>query len=106
MARTLPSGISDAFEMARVLQSEISESRMATRVNMIKLLQETRALADLTNRRPPPKYPGTLALQVRPQRARHGTARPKKTITILMQDLPDIPHPVKITHRRPEVARS
>ncbi len=71
---------------------------------MIKFLQEARALADLTNRRPPPKYPGTLALQVRPSRPRHAASRPRRTISILMQELPDIPHPVKIKHRRPAIA--
>jgi hypothetical protein len=71
---------------------------MATRMNIMKLLQETRGLAQVTNRCPAPRSPATLALQIRPPALRGLRAPQKQVIRIAMQDPPDIPHPVKIWH--------
>jgi hypothetical protein len=75
---------------------------MATRMNMLKLLLETRSLADLTNRRPLARQPGLLTLQLRPSGPRRGPfVKNRRTLRVDMQDPPDIPHPVKINHVKP-----
>jgi hypothetical protein len=68
---------------------------MASRLNMMKLLQELRGLAAVTNRRPQPRLPGPLLLPVRFTRAAAG---PTRTIRIAIELLPEVPCPVKITH--------
>ncbi len=69
---------------------------MATKVNILKLLQESRGLAELTGRQPRNRLPGPLCLPLRQSGPR--SARPKRMIRITMQDRPDIPHPVAIKH--------
>lgn len=71
---------------------------MATKVNLMKLLQEVRGFAQLTNRRPLPRTPGPLLLQAHWLSRRSAGARDKRTLRIKMDNLPDIPHPVKINH--------
>ncbi len=70
---------------------------MATKVNMLKLLLESRGLSQVTTRRPIPRVP-SIALLNMPAPANPTARRRRKVITISMQDMPDIPHPVKITH--------
>ncbi len=68
---------------------------MATRINVMKLLQEVRGFAELTNRRPQNRLPGPLLLQANWS----GSRRPgphKRIVRIHMDNPPDIPHPVKI----------
>ncbi len=70
---------------------------MATKVLMLKLLQELRAFAEVTNRRPPPRSPGLLLMQLRS--AAHPKLPPRtRSIEVAVKDLTEIPHPVKITH--------
>jgi hypothetical protein len=70
----------------------------------MKLLQEIRGLAEITNRRPQPGKPGLFLVQLR-SHVNHTTgARRKQIIAVDMLDRPDIPHPVKITHLRPASA--
>ena len=71
---------------------------MATRMNMMKLLQEIRGMAQVTNRRPLTRTSLVLALQIRPPALRNAKTRQRRTIRISMQDPLDIPHPVKIKH--------
>lgn len=70
---------------------------MATRVKILRMLQEARGLAEITNRRPPSHTSGPLLLQFRPPVSKAVSKR-KRTIRINTQDQPDIPHPVRITH--------
>jgi hypothetical protein len=74
---------------------------MATKMKVLKLLQELRGLAEITNRHPQVRTPGPLLL---PVRTAQNPARRRKTIRINVQDLPDIPHPVKITHLKAAAA--
>jgi hypothetical protein len=71
---------------------------MATRVNMMKLLQEIRGFADLGNRRPQPRSPGLFLMQLRTHVLR--ATLPKRPLTIQVSELsyPDVPNPVKIIH--------
>ena len=64
----------------------------------MKMLQEIRGFAQITNRRPPTKSPGLFLMQLRSHLSRSALPRQKVIIPIDLQDPPDIPHPVKITH--------
>jgi hypothetical protein len=71
---------------------------MATKIRMMKLLQEIRGLAQITNRRPQPKSAGLFLMQMRAHVAHATYQRRKLVIPIDLKDPPDIPHPVKIRH--------
>lgn len=71
---------------------------MAGKMNVMKLLQELRGLADFANRRPSSKLPGFPLAPWRAFSARGASARRKRTIRIAIETPTDIPHPVKITH--------
>ena len=73
---------------------------MATRMNMLKLLQEVRGFAQFATRPPETRPAGPLLLQFRGPRQRKGSARERRLIRINYRELPDIPEPVKITHLR------
>ena len=70
---------------------------MATKIRIMKMLQEIRGLAQITSRRPPAKMPGLFLVQMRSQ-ARRTPARKKVIITVDIKEPADIPHEVKITH--------
>ena len=70
---------------------------MATRINMMKLLQEIQGMAQVTNRRPF-RTTAALALQIRHPLQRNSRVRQRRIIRISMQNPPDIPNPVKIKH--------
>jgi hypothetical protein len=74
---------------------------MATRINMMKLLQEVRGLAELTSRRPFSRPPVPLILQFRAQGRKLLARQAKRNIQVQMLNKPDIPQPVKIIHREP-----
>jgi hypothetical protein len=71
---------------------------MATKVRIMKMLQEIRGFAQITSRRPPAKLPGLFLIQIRSQGARTTPYKKKVIIPVDVRELPDIPHPVKITH--------
>jgi hypothetical protein len=83
--------------MARDLQHRPSE-RMATRINMLKLLQEVRSLTQFGTRQGETRPAGPLLLQFREARLRRTAARRRRVIRIDMQEPPDIPKPVQITY--------
>jgi hypothetical protein len=74
---------------------------MATKMNMMKMLQQARGIAQITNRRPQNRPIGPLMLQMRFSSSRTSAGRRKRIIRIKMQSPLDIPHPVKITHLVP-----
>jgi hypothetical protein len=70
---------------------------MAAKVKLMKFLQELRGLAEITARRPQPRAPGLFLIQLRSHLL--DTTHPlRKRISVDVQEQPDIPHPVKITH--------
>jgi hypothetical protein len=71
---------------------------MATRVNMMRLLQQARGMAEMIGPKPAPRPPGPLLLQVRAPKWKNATPKPRHIIRIDMQESPDIPHPVTILH--------
>jgi hypothetical protein len=72
---------------------------MATKIKMLKLLQETRGLAQVTNRRPLSRQPGLVILQIR-ENARQPALKRKRHLLIDMQERLEIPHAVRINHRK------
>jgi hypothetical protein len=72
---------------------------MAAKVNMMKLLQEIRGFAAITNRRPPPRFPGLLLMQMRDRRAQDKLSPRRLNITIDTQRGVEAPNPVRIHHR-------
>ncbi len=64
----------------------------------MKLLQEVRGFAQLTNRRPQSRAAGPLLLQAHWLSRRGPGSKYKRTLRIRIDDLPDIPDPVKINH--------
>lgn len=79
----------------------VQTERMATKMRILKLLQEIRGLAQITNRRPQPKAPGLFLIQLRTHLTQSTPSRQKLVISVDMQNPPDLPHPVKITHLKP-----
>ena len=71
---------------------------MATKIRIMRMLQEIRGLAEITHRRPHVRQPGLFLIQLRSQVGGGSPSRGRLTILVDMQDPPDIPHPVKITH--------
>jgi hypothetical protein len=67
---------------------------MATRVKMLKLLQEMSGITSFANRRPQTRTPGALVLPMNGFKSRISPRR--QVIRISIQDPPDIPNPVKI----------
>ena len=72
---------------------------MATRMNMLKLLQEVRGFAQFANRPAEPRPAGPLLLQFRRPTSRRSAARRKRAIRISMLEQPNIPQSVPITFR-------
>jgi len=77
---------------------------MAAKVLMMKLVQEIRGFAEISNRRPQAKYPGLFIMQLRSHLTHTTLPRCKRSILVDAKDLPDGPHPVKITHLRENAA--
>ena len=70
---------------------------MATKVKMLKLLQEMRGLSELSRLQSAPKRSALYLMQLRTHAAR--TARPKRRLVIQidLRDTCELPDPVKIT---------
>jgi hypothetical protein len=79
---------------------------MAAKVVMMKLMQEIRGFAEITNRRPQLRSPGLFLMQLRSHLTHTTLTRGKRSLVIEMQELADNPHPVKITHLRDSADRT
>ncbi len=64
---------------------------------MLKLLQEVHGHANFPGRAPQGRPPGVMLLPTRCFAGRPPKVH-KKTLTVVMQDLPDIPNPVAIRY--------
>jgi hypothetical protein len=104
----VPSGISADFSQAHLPQGEPvwhvncehseQDRFMAAKVKMLKLLQEIRGFAQITNRRPPPRSPGLFLAQMRSHMLQASPPKRKLSIRIDNQTHLDAPHQVKINH--------
>jgi hypothetical protein len=75
---------------------------MATKVKLMKLLQEIRGLAQISQRRAQSKPPGLFLLQLRSHLNDSAPRRRRLMVPIQMHENPDIPNPVKITFIKPD----
>lgn len=71
---------------------------MATKMNMLKLLQEVRGFAQFTTKPNEPRPSGPLLLQFRGPVLRRANAKRKRIIRIDMREPLDIPQPVPIIY--------
>jgi hypothetical protein len=71
---------------------------MAAKLRMLKLLQEIRGFAEIVNRCPPPRSPGALAAQMRPQVIQAAMPRRSLRVSMAERDSANIAHPVRINH--------
>jgi hypothetical protein len=71
---------------------------MAGKMNVMKLLQEMRGLADFTSRRPQSKLPALPVVPGRLQASRVAASRRRRIIRIAAPAPMDFPQPVKIIH--------
>ncbi|HOC57291.1 MAG TPA: hypothetical protein PKI20_16855 [Verrucomicrobiota bacterium] len=71
---------------------------MAAKVNVLKMLQEIRGRAAISNRLPAPRCPGLLLMQLRALGARSRLRPRKLSITIDPQQSAKAPDPVRIHH--------
>jgi hypothetical protein len=74
---------------------------MAAKMKMMKLLQEIRGFAEVSNRRPHPRPLGLFLVEMRSHMTKVSTPNRKRNIVIEEQAFAEIPHPVKITHITP-----
>jgi hypothetical protein len=76
---------------------------MAKKVLLMKLVQEIRGYEQITNRRPAPRPPAILLMQLR-ERQSPGplSKRPqRRAITAAWQDSAEVALPVRINHLKP-----
>ena len=71
---------------------------MAAKIQMLKLLQEIRGFAVLSNRRPQLRSPGLFVMQMRSHMSQGAFPTRKLSIRIDTQDQTDLPDRVKIVH--------
>ena len=71
---------------------------MAAKIQILKLLQEIRGFAELSNRCPQPRSPGLSLAQMRSHLLQRVSPKRKLSISIDTQDHTDVPYRVKIKH--------
>ena len=71
---------------------------MATKIKLMRLLQEVRGLAQITNRRPVPRQPTLYLMQMRERAAQ--VQSPKRRLAVMTDSKADAssPLPIKINH--------
>ncbi len=74
---------------------------MATRMNMLKLLQEVRGFAQFGTSPHEPRPSNPLLLQFRGPARRKPASKIKRTLQVNMMEAPDIPCPVPIKYSTP-----
>ena len=78
---------------------------MATKVKLMKFLQEIRGLTEMRRRLPAPKPSALYLMQLRSHVAEASHARRKLTVSIDLKDSVTLPHPVKINHVKPTLTQ-
>jgi len=71
---------------------------------MLKLLQEIRGFADVTNRRPKARSAGPVLTQMRPPVIQAVLPRRKLSVAMGKEESTNLPHPVRINHLKPTAA--
>jgi hypothetical protein len=76
-------------------EAQARTAQMATKMKLLKMLQETKGLAQITNRKPLPRPPMLYLMQLRSQGQPAST--PRRRLTIEAWAIPT-PLPIKINH--------
>jgi hypothetical protein len=71
---------------------------MAAKIQMLKLLQEIRGFAEVSNRRPQSRSPGLWLTQIRTHMLQGVVPKRRLSIRIDTQDRTEVPYRVKINH--------
>jgi hypothetical protein len=77
---------------------------MAAKIRMLTLLQEIRGFAQIASRRPSPRLPGLVLMQLRSQVTKPALPRRKLNIAIGAHGHSELPHPVRINYVNPNPA--
>ncbi|MFO1478260.1 MAG: hypothetical protein U1F98_16625 [Verrucomicrobiota bacterium] len=75
---------------------------MATKIKLMKLLQEIHAIAEIGRRNPMPKPSPLFLLQLRSHMAETSRPRKRLLVSIDLKDSLELPHPVRINHIAPD----
>ena len=78
---------------------------MATKIKLMKLLQEMHALAEMGRRHPSSKPSPLYLLQLRSHMAQTSRSKLRLMVRVDLKDSMDLPHPVKISHIEPGSAQ-
>jgi len=73
---------------------------MAAKIKMLKLLQEMRGFANITNRRPKSRPSELVLAQMRPPVIQAAQPRRKLSVAMETEGCSNMPHPVRINHLR------
>jgi hypothetical protein len=79
---------------------------MAAKIRMLKLLQEIRGFAEIAARRPSPRSPALILMQMRSHVIQATLPKRKLSVQMDVQDHLNISHPVKISYVRQAPALS
>jgi hypothetical protein len=71
---------------------------MAAKIRMLKLLQEIRGFAEIAKRRPSPRSPGLVLMEMRSHVVQATLPKRKLSVQMDLQDRLDISRPVRINH--------
>jgi hypothetical protein len=74
---------------------------MAAKIKMLKLLQEMRGFANVTNRRPKSRPSELVLAQMRPPVIQAALPRRRLNVAMGKDDCSNLPHPVRINHLKP-----
>jgi hypothetical protein len=74
---------------------------MATKIKLMKLLQEMHAFADLGRRNPAQRSSPLFLLQLRSHMAETSRSKRRLRVSIDLKDTLEMPHSVKISHIDP-----
>ena len=75
---------------------------MATKIKLLKLLQEMHAFSEMNRRHPAPRSSPLYLLQLRSHLAETSRPKGRLIVRIDLKDSLDMPHPVRITHIKPD----
>ena len=71
---------------------------MATKIKLMRMLQEIRGHAQITNRRPAPRPPALYLMQLRERAAQSHRPRRRLAVATEFQESSNTPLPIKIHH--------
>lgn len=75
---------------------------MATKIRVLKLLQESKGHAQITNRRPAPRAPLLYLMQLRANPVPDDFPRQRLTVEADSKAFAEGPLPIKINHVKPD----